>query len=89
MEKKIDHKYDALFEPLKIGKLTVPNRIILCAMGGTALINDGKFNPGGKKFFMRCAKSGVGLIIPGLSILTDKWRRPGWLDECGDEFRRR
>ena len=87
MEKKIDHKYDALFEPLKIGKLTIPNRIILCAMGGTALINDGKFNPGGKKFFMRCAKSGVGLIIPGLSILTDKWGRPGWLDECGDEFR--
>lgn len=27
------------------------------------------------------------MIIPGLSILTDKWGRPGWLDECGDVFR--
>lgn len=81
-----NHKYDALFEPMKIGSMTIPNRIILCAMGGTALVDDGKFNATGKEFFMRCAKSGVGLIIPGLSILTDKWGRPGWLDECADAF---
>lgn len=80
------HKYDALFTPFKIGNLTIPNRVVLCAMGGTALINDGKFNDTGKKFFMRCAKSGVGLIIPGLSILSDKWGRPGWLDEHPEEF---
>ncbi len=81
-----DHKYDALFEPMQIGSMTVPNRIILCAMGGTALVDDGKFNPTGKEFFMRCARSGVGLIIPGLSILSDKWGRPGWLDEYPEAF---
>lgn len=82
-----EHKYDALFEPFQVGTMTVPNRIVLCAMGGTALINDGKFNPGGKEFFLRCAKSGVGMIIPGLSILADKWGRPGWLDDYKDAFR--
>ena len=81
-----EHKYDALFQPFQIGKLTVPSRVILCAMGGTALINDGKFSDVGKQFFIRCAKGGAGMIIPGLSILTDKWGRPGWLDECGEEF---
>lgn len=86
MEHICNHKYSPLFEPLQIGSLTIPNRIVLCAMGGTALINDNKFNPNGTKFFMRCAKSGVGMIIPGLSILTDKWGRPGWLDECPEEF---
>ena len=82
-----EHKYDALFEPFQVGTMTVPNRIVLCAMGGTALINDGKFNPGGKEFFLRCAKSGAGMIIPGLSILADKWGRPGWLDDYKDAFR--
>lgn len=82
-----DKKYDPLFEPMQIGTLTVPNRIVLCAMGGTALVEDGKFNETGREFFMKCAKDGVGLIIPGLSILTDKWGRPGWLDEDGDVFR--
>lgn len=79
--------YDALFEPMQIGSLTVPNRIILCAMGGTAPVVDNKYNSKPEKFYLNCAKSGVGLIIPGLSILTDKWGRPGWLDEAGDVFR--
>lgn len=81
-----DHKYDALFQPFQVGTMTVPNRIVLCAMGGTALINDGKFNKAGKKFFLRCAKGGAGMVIPGLSILADKWGRPGWLDEYKDAF---
>ena len=84
---KIDHKYDALFTPLKIGSLEIPNRIVLCAMGGTAPIENNQFNSGCVNFFMNCARNGVGLIIPGLSILTDKWGRPGWLDEAGDVFR--
>lgn len=87
MSTNIDHKYDSLFEPLNIGKLTVPNRIILCAMGGTAPVVDGAYNATPEQFYLNCAKSGVGLIVPGLSILTDKWGRPGWLDECGDVFR--
>ena len=87
MNTEIDHKYDPLFEPFKIGSLEVPNRVVLCAMGGTAPIIDNKFNANCMKFFLNCARNGVGLIIPGLSILTDKWGPPGWLDEAVDEFR--
>ena len=81
------NKYAPLFTPFKIRNLEIPNRIVLCAMGGTAPIIDDKFNSNCVPFFMNCAKNGVGLIIPGLSILTDKWGRPGWLDEDGDIFR--
>ena len=84
---KTDHKYDPLFEPLRIGSLTVPNRIVLCAMGGTAPVENGRFNETPRRFFLNCAKNGVGLIIPGLCLLTDKWGRPGWLDEAADVFR--
>lgn len=87
MAENISSKYAPLFTPFKIGKLEVPNRIILCAMGGTAPIIDNEFNSNCVKFFMNCAKNGAGLIIPGLSILTDKWGRPGWLDEAVDVFR--
>ena len=86
MNSQIDHKFDALFQPLKIGSMTVPNRIVLCAMGGTGLIVDGKFNDNCKDFFLNCAKNGVGMIVPGLSPLTDKWGRPGYLDDYKDAF---
>lgn len=80
-------KYAPLFQPLQVGALTIPNRIVLCAIGGTALIDNGQFNPTPLDFFMRCAKGGAGLIIPGLTLLSDKWGRPGWLDEAADAFR--
>lgn len=79
--------YDPLFQPLRVGSMTIPNRIVLCAVGGTALIDNGSFNPTPLEFFLRCAKGGAGLIIPGLSLLSDKWGRPGWLDEAQDAFR--
>lgn len=87
MTERIDHKYDPLFQPMKIRNLEIPNRIILCAMGGTAPVVDNQYNKNPEKFYLNAAKNGVGLIIPGLSILTDKWGRPGWLDEAGDVFR--
>lgn len=79
--------YEPLFQPLRVGSMTIPNRIVLCAVGGTALIDNGSFNSTPLEFFLRCAKGGAGLIIPGLSLLSDKWGRPGWLDEAQDAFR--
>ena len=36
--------YEPLFTPLKIGGVTIKNRIIMCAMGGTSPVGfDGKF----------------------------------------------
>ena len=38
-------KYEALFSPIKVGGVTLKNRVILTAMGGTGLFGyDGKFN---------------------------------------------
>lgn len=82
-----DPKFDPLFTPFRIGNVEIPNRIVLCAMGGTAPVVDGAFNETPRKFFLNCAKNGAGLIIPGLCLLTDKWGRPGWLDEDGAVFR--
>jgi 2-enoate reductase len=79
-------KYDPLFTPFRIGSVTVKNRIVMCAMGGTALIENGRFNENVREFFLTRAKAGVGLIIPGLSLVTDKWGRGGWLDEAEDAF---
>lgn len=79
-------KYDQLFTPFRIGSITVKNRIVMCAIGGTALIENGRFNENVREFFLTRAKAGVGLIIPGLSLVTDKWGRGGWLDEAEEAF---
>lgn len=79
-------KYDQIFTPFSIGSVTVKNRIVMCAMGGTALIENGQFNENAREFFLKRAKAGVGLIIPGVSLVTDKWGRGGWLDEAEEAF---
>ncbi|MBW9174032.1 FAD-dependent oxidoreductase [Clostridium estertheticum] len=79
-------KYDALFTPFKIGKTEIKNRIVMCPMGGTSLIEDGKFNEPTAKFYLERAKGGVGLIIPGIAPVQDVWGRGNWLNEARSEF---
>lgn len=79
-------KYDAMFTPFKIGKLEIKNRIILCAMGGTEIIEDNKFNEKSATYCIERAKGGVGLIIPGIAVITDMWGRGSWLYEARDNF---
>ena len=76
--------YDPIFTPLKIGSVEIKNRIIMCAMGGTSLIEHGKFEQKSADMFIERAKGGVGLIIPGISTITDMWGRGGWLYEARD-----
>ena len=59
--------YEALFTPLKIGGVTIKNRIILCAMGGTNPIGfDGQFDEKKRAYYIARAKANVGLMIPGV-----------------------
>ncbi len=52
-----------LFEPGKIGKLKVKNRIVMAAMGCGALIQlDGRLSQRGIDYFVARAKGGAGLI---------------------------
>ncbi len=60
--------YEALFQPLKIGGVTIKNRIILCAMGGTGPVGfGGQFNEKVRPYYLARAKANVGLMIPGVT----------------------
>ena len=76
----MNEKYSALFEPIKIGGVTVKNRILMAPMEGTTIINwlYGKgFEAEKKDFYFERAKDGVGIIIPGTCVLrcplNGKW----------------
>jgi len=76
--------YEALFTPLKIGGVTIKNRIILCAMGGTGIIgHDGKFAPRARAYYLTRAKANVGLMIPGVTAVGGEGN---WLYEKEDIF---
>ncbi len=76
--------HEALFTPLKIGGVTIKNRIILCAMGGTGLIgHDGKFATRARAYYLKRAKANVGLMIPGVTAVGGEG---SWLYEKEDLF---
>ena len=78
-------QYEALFTPMQIGSLTVKNRIVLSAMGGTNPIGfDGTFEEKTHAYYLARAKANVGLIIPGVTSV--KGMMGGWLYESEDLF---
>lgn len=79
-------KHDALFTPFRIGNTEIKNRIVLCAIGGTALIERGKFRKRTVEYYLERAKGGVGLIITGITNIQDMWGRGYWLNEAKNEF---
>ena len=77
-------KYPALFSPIKIGGVTLKNRVILTAMGSTAPFGyDGKFNPRIRDYYMARVKGNVGLIVPGVTGVKNAG---GYLYEKEDIF---
>ena len=77
-------RYPTLFSPVKIGGVTLKNRVILAAMGGTNLLlpGSGGFNPDVHDYYIARAKGNVGLIIPGVTFVNTG----GWLHEKEDIF---
>jgi 2-enoate reductase len=59
-----------LFEPGKIGKMSLKNRIIMAPMGVTGLTEmDGRLSTRGLDYYVARAKGGVGLIVTsGISV---------------------
>lgn len=55
--------YKKLFEPQKIGTMTVPNRIVMTAMGNHAANADGTVSGTDIAFYGARARGGAGLII--------------------------
>ena len=54
-----------LFEPGKIGKLFIKNRIVMAAMGAFLAELDGRLSQRGIDYYVARARSGTGLIITG------------------------
>ncbi len=64
----MQERYPSLFSPIRIGGVTLKNRVILTAMGNTApFSHDGSFNPKIRDYYMDRVRGGVGLIIPGVT----------------------
>ena len=59
-------KYRKLFEPMRIGRLELKNRISMAPMGLAGLVtSEGGFTPRGIEYFVERARCGVGLLITG------------------------
>lgn len=59
-------KFQKLFEPMKIGRLELKNRISMAPMGLAGLVtSEGGFTPRGIEYFVERARNGVGLLITG------------------------
>jgi 2-enoate reductase len=61
-------KYQKLFEPITIGKLTLKNRISMAPLGMMAMADAcGGFSENAQEYYIERAKGGTGLIITGIT----------------------
>ncbi|MFC1990225.1 FAD-dependent oxidoreductase [Chloroflexota bacterium] len=77
------HQLKSLFEPIKVGKLELKNRIVMAAMG-LGYCPDGRMTERMINFFSERAKGGVGLIICNLGKVTEKDENIQGLRELAD-----
>lgn len=63
-------KYENLFSPVKVGKLTIKNRYAVGAMGGRFFIygDKGAYSENGIEYFVDRARGGFGLITTGSNV---------------------
>ncbi|MFC1905094.1 FAD-dependent oxidoreductase [Chloroflexota bacterium] len=59
-----------LFEPGRIGKLSVKNRIVMAAMSNKLMELDGRLSQRGIDFYTARAKGGTGLILTGAARVS-------------------
>ena len=65
-------KYEKLFTPVSIGKVTIKNRFAMAPMGPLGLADaDGGFNQRGIDYYVERAKGGTGLIITGVTFVDN------------------
>jgi len=61
------YPYTKMFEPIKVNKLTIKNRLVMAPMGNLQMAEEtGRPNQKMLKYFEERAKGGVGLITSGL-----------------------
>jgi len=61
-------KFQKLFEPITVGKLTLKNRISMAPLGMVAMADPcGGFSENAQEYYIERAKGGAGLIITGIT----------------------
>ncbi|NNJ32577.1 oxidoreductase [Lacrimispora defluvii] len=69
----MQNKYEKLFEPVKIGNVTLKNRFVMAPMGPQGLGDSvGGFNQRGIDYYVERAKGGTGLIITGVCFVDNE-----------------
>ena len=65
--------HKVLFEPMKIGSLTLKNRYSMAPMGTLGCVDaDGAYNQRGIEYYLARARGGVGLIITGVQMVENE-----------------
>ncbi len=65
-----ENKYAKLFEPMKIGKLTIKNRISMAPLGLVSMCGpQGEFTKRAQDYYVERARGGTGLIITGVTTV--------------------
>ncbi|MFA0438638.1 2-enoate reductase [Vibrio sp. 10N.286.49.C2] len=69
----LEQKHKVLFEPMKIGSLTLKNRYSMAPMGTLGCVDaDGAYNHRGIEYYAARARGGVGLIITGVQMVENE-----------------
>ena len=73
----VDSKYSKLFEPIKIGKVEIKNRIAMSPMSVFGLITlGGAHSPQAINYYIERARGGTGLIITGIVKVENEIEKP-------------
>ncbi|OMF06928.1 NADH:flavin oxidoreductase [Paenibacillus amylolyticus] len=67
----MNHPYEKLFTPFRIGKMEVKNRIVMSPMGTNSASPDGRISLEEIDYYEERAKGGAGMIILGAQFLTE------------------
>jgi 2-enoate reductase len=71
------YDYNKLWQPIKINKMRLKNRIMLSAMGTFTPMQDGTDSEEGIRYYEERAKGGAGLIMTGAMFLSEKTAQGG------------
>ena len=74
---KMENQYAKLFEAMKIGKMTLKNRLVMAPMGTFTPMQDGTESEEGIAYYEERARGGIGMIIIGAQFLNEKTAQGG------------
>lgn len=69
--------FSELFTPITLGQLSLPNRIMMAAVGINGCTPDGQVTPRLQSFLARRAAGGAGLIVTEAAFVRQDGREPG------------